>query len=99
LLTYEDRSITLNSVSPCKADGILYPTSAISPLVYGTALNSAVRYWIYRREDADIPNYVTWTTDTIPVLTTEYAQAAQAHTSTYGDWQRQADGGYTRVNY
>ncbi|ADU27868.1 beta strand repeat-containing protein [Ethanoligenens harbinense] len=86
---------TLTSIGAFDASGALTADSASSALAYGNNLANAVKYWV-NQQQANAVNYVTWTTDTVPTLTTTYAAA---YTPTYsGDWQKQPDGSYTRTD-
>lgn len=63
-------------------------------LTYGSDLKTAVKYWV-NRQGADAVNYVTWTTDNIPALTTTYAAVSAP---VYSNWEKQEDGSYTRTD-
>lgn len=81
------------SVGTYDAGGTLTATNG-STLAYGTILANAVKYWVGRQYE-DAVNYVTWTADAIPTLTTTYAAASA---ESYGVWMRQTDGGYIRTD-
>lgn len=81
-------SVTLNSVGTYASDGTLTATNSTS-LSYGSSLNNAVKYWINRQDKPY--DYVLWTTDAVPSLTTTYAAI---HTHTWSDFVKQQDGSY-----
>lgn len=83
----------MNSVGAYDLQGNLTPAAGKS-LEYGSALNKAVMYWVNRQAE-NIGNFVTWTLDVLPALTTEYAQNGP---HTYSEWVKGAGETYTRMD-